>query len=126
MHVVTNGGMLFECYVRLLGSNESVDIIHRLERLSEREDEIADQQDELTSRLLENEESFFYGFVLNSVPRINRKCYHTLFWMTWNATFHGLSRIGVKVLSKVGLLTKMSTFDNVRKSKRCATEEHNK
>lgn len=126
MHVVANGGMLFECYVRLLGSNESVEILKRLERLSDQENETVHQQDDLTSRLLENEESFFYGFVLTSVPRIHRKCYHTLFWLTWNATFHGLSRIGVKVLSKLGLLAKMSTFDNIRQSKRRTTEEHNK
>jgi hypothetical protein len=57
----------------------------------------------------------FYGFVLTSCARLKQACRRQLYWHTANAVFHGLSRSGVRMQASLGLMMKMTTFDEMRK-----------
>ena len=112
--LVPLGGTLFEGYVKVFCTE---DCVRKLRRVHE-------QGDDGPDRVMTTEEFYnafepttrsFYGFLLTSCARLNQRCRRQLYWHTANAVFHGLSRSGVKVQASLGLMMKLSSFDDMRK-----------
>ena len=73
---------------------------------------------ELSASTVHDEASCFHGYMLHACAKVSNAGKRQLFWTTWNATFHGLSRIGLFLQSQLGFMSKPSTFDLMRDAER--------
>ena len=77
-----------------------------------------DIQDELKSRNANG----FVGWCLYHVSAIGSRCRRQMFYHTFVATYFGLSREGIDVLSRYGYLQALRTFDDTRDDIRIENE----
>lgn len=119
------GGFLFEYYL-LTASGYSDNRMFRqaIHRVTQNGDEWIGHPDE--EYLINATGAKFAGWLLFHVSNIGTNGREQLFYLTFAAKYHGLSRQGIDVLSKYGFATNMSRFDDMRRiclaKSRIATE----
>ena len=110
-----SGGKVFEDYVKLCGSWSSFEAL-KVVHLQLADEDMPDEPNaDICNKILEDESSFFHGYILHVCAKVSTQGRRQLFWSTWNATFHGLSRMGLFLQAQLGFMTKPSTFDTQRK-----------
>ena len=112
--VVKTGGHLFDAYVTLSGSYTTMG---KWRRYCGRKDQngvilLCSQLE--SDEIVEAEKNYFLGFCILQCGRVCSKSRTQLFFHTWTAVFHGLSRIGVHMLAQMGMAMKISAFDTQR------------
>jgi hypothetical protein len=65
--------------------------------------------------MLERDGGCFHGFVLMAVGNVGNNGKRQLYYPTFSARFHGLSRQGVQLMSHFGVLMNISTYDRHKK-----------
>ena len=103
------GGQLFFWYCATLGNVQTSRIVRRHAR-----PKLALQLPlELEEALVKREGMFFYGFILTScrVSAENRK---SLYSITAAAVYHGLSQMGVRILSAFGFVQPVSSLERLK------------
>ena len=104
------GGKVFEHYLDLMAKWST----HKLWRkhLDDHKHNDDHKMDAPTwERILKKERGPFMGFVLMATANIGNNGKTQLFYHTFNAKFHGLSRPGVDMLARYGYAMKNSLFD---------------
>jgi hypothetical protein len=66
--------------------------------------------------LLNKIQTKFFGWVLTTTASIVSKARKQLFYHTFIARYHGLSREGSDTLSQFGIMMKKTSYDTTRKS----------
>jgi len=61
--------------------------------------------------LVKREKGKWHGFVLLATANIKPKSRKQSFLVTFSARYHGLSRMGIRVLGYCGMLMKLSQYD---------------
>ena len=109
---VPTGGELFRMFVTMScsdGANRN---------LARAEERVREGGDPMTiaefEKVFATETHHFLGHAINACARVNRLCQGQLYYHTLNAKFHGLSRSGIEIQSKIGLMMSLSTFDDTR------------
>ena len=103
------GGQLFFWYCATLGNVQTSRIVRRHAR-----PKVALQIPlVLEEALVKREGMFFYGFILtsNRVSAENRK---SLYAVTAAAMYHGLSQMGVRILSAFGFVQPVTSLERAR------------
>jgi len=103
------GGQLFFWYCATLGNVQTSRIVRRHAR-----PKLALQLPlDLEEALVKREGMFFYGFILTScrVSAENRK---SLYSVTAAAMYHGLSQMGVRILSAFGFVQPVSSLERLK------------
>ena len=106
---MSTGGELFEQYLTVASSFTS----HRLWRAVCSTGDLADPATEQT--LIDKEACRFHGWVLMQCGSIGAKGRRQLFYCSFMAKYHGLSRQGREILAQFGFMTKKSSFDKIFK-----------
>jgi len=109
---VPTGGELFRMFVTMScsdGANRN---------LARAEERVREGGDPMTiaefEKVFATETHHFLGHAINACARVNRLCQGQLYYHTLNAKFHGFSRSGIEIQSKIGLMMSLSTFDDTR------------
>ena len=123
MHVVRNGGHLFDAYVTLLGSYSTLEKWNHYCTRKDQNGVIRMCSETESAEIIEAEKQHFLGFCMVQCARVASKSRTQLFFHTWNAVFHGLSRLGVHVLAQMGLMMKTSNFDTHRRQELDRTDQ---
>lgn len=118
------GGALFEAYVLIFGSWKSHNQLKALKAQSDDSEDDGAFDLAAAQEILQREKLHFLGFVLFVTSRIRTGCRDQMFYYTYNATYHGMSRQGVRVQSKLGFMMPLSSFDKIRATKRILAEEN--
>jgi hypothetical protein len=105
---VPTGGALFEQLLAETGSRNSIDKLNNLD-LSNEEVSIEEFQRKMFMEL-----RAFHGYLLMTLAQLSTKCRKQLFFHTRNATFHGMTRAGLKNLAPFGFMLKLTSFDTKR------------
>ena len=103
------GGQLFFWYCATLGNVQTSRIVRRHAR-----QKLALQiPRDLEEALVKREGMFFYGFILTTcrVSAENRK---SLYSVTAAAMYHGLSQMGVRILSAFGFVQPVSSLERLK------------
>ena len=112
--LVTRGGVLFESYLEGLSSYSSNKQWLEIKAAIERDEEYT-VDEHLEEEIVCRERGGFHGFVIKSMADIRNKGKKQLFFSTFVARYHGLSRMGTKLLSFFGFTTSMSNYDNIKR-----------
>ena len=114
LFLVTSGRRLFDYYVTLCGCYSLQEKWRCFLDKTDCEGNYQMCTPEESKPILEEEKNNFLGFCLTTCARVVAKSRSQLFFHTWNAVFHGLSRLGLHVQSVMGFMQKKSTFDTQR------------
>jgi hypothetical protein len=111
LHAVPRGGLAFERFLRIMGSEASLKTLHNREDANE----MFDVSEKVTAaeydKMLERDGGCFHGFVLMGVGNVGKNGKRQLYYPTFSARFHGLSRQGVQLMSHFGGFMSISTYD---------------
>jgi hypothetical protein len=55
-------------------------------------------------------EAMFHGYLLYHCNSVSKKAVKQMFFLTFAAKFHGLSKTGIKMLAKYGFISKITSF----------------
>jgi hypothetical protein len=66
--------------------------------------------------ILARDKNAFCAWVLTSINNMGLKGKQQMFFMSFTAQFHGLSRMGMSILANYGFMMKRSMFDSVREN----------
>jgi hypothetical protein len=113
--LVTSGGHLFDFYVTLAGSWKTQETWTSHLGRKDHSGKYQLCTPEESEPILNAEKNGFLGFCITQCGKIVSKSRAQLFYHTWNAVFHGLSRLGLHVQASMGLMQKLSNFDSQRK-----------
>ena len=98
---VLTGGRLFEMYLVTLASHKSNAMWKKIQKAVANnpatEVSLEDQNE-----IIDREQTNFHGFVLLACNSIGRKGKKQMFYSTFIARYHGLSRMGAELLAKYG------------------------
>jgi hypothetical protein len=98
---VLTGGLLFELYLVSLASRKSHKVWNKIQNAIARNPDtvvsLADQNE-----IIDREQTQFHGFVLLGCSSIGRNGKKQMFYSTFIARYHGLSRMGAEMLAKYG------------------------
>ena len=75
-------------------------------------------------QLIEQNSNGFVGWCLYHISAIGTRCRRQMFYHTFVATYFGLSRDGVDMLSRYGFAQALRTFDDTRDDIRITNEEN--
>ena len=115
-HTVSRGGLLLEIYLHGFACDTLHRKFTRLLKVTKNTGRDSIPDDDVDG-ILEEYGSKIAGclvFNLNSISTAGR---YQLFYVTFIAKFYGLSRMGIIILSKYGLVSSMTYFDNKRKER---------
>ena len=108
-HLGVIGGQLFFWYCVTLGNVQTSRIVRRHAK-----PKLALQIPlELEESLVEREGMFFYGFVLTTC-RVSGENRRSLYSVTAAAMYHGLSHMGVRILSAFGFAQPVTSLERAR------------
>ena len=114
VHAVPRGGFLFEYYLLTAsGYSDNRTFRQAIHRVTQNGDEWIGAPDE--EYLINATGAKFAGWLLFHVSNIGTNGREQLFYLTFAAKYHGLSRQGIDVLSKYGFATNMTRFDDMRR-----------
>lgn len=123
-HIVTTGGRLFEGYLDGMSSWATHKRWKDISRnFDPNEIDNMDLQD-VQNEIVERERGTFHGFVITSCANIGNKGQRQLFFHTFIARYHGLSRSGCETLSKFGLTMRRTSYDTHRKGTIMTARSH--
>ena len=111
---VLTGGRLFEKWLTTLASHQSHKMWKKIQRA------VIDNPDTVVSlerqnAIMDREQTNFHGFVLLACNSIGRKGKRQLFYATFIARYHGLSRMGAEILAKYGYTMSRTMYYDMRK-----------
>ena len=98
---VLTGGRLFEKYLVTLASHKSHGMWKKIQRAVTNNPATVVSL-EHQNEIMEREQTNFHGFVLLACNSIGRKGKRQMFYATFIARYHGLSRMGAEILAKYG------------------------
>ena len=113
--LVPTGGAAFESFLEIMGSDTSVCKLHRHKQRCKDKNTLELMPEFDFEQILERDGGIFHGFVLLGVGNIGRKGKNQLYFPTFSARFHGLSRQGVQIQSHFGGVLSISTYDRFQK-----------
>ena len=103
------GGQLFFWFCATLGNVQTSRLVRRHAR-----PKLALRLPlEMEEALVKKEGMFFYGFILTSC-RVSGENRQSLYSVTAAAVYHGLSQMGVRILSAFGFVQPVSSLNRVR------------
>ena len=108
------GGRLFELYLDLMGTPSTMKKWKLFQARKSRHGLPLRLSEDENLDILEREGTRFHGFVLNAcgMTTAGRK---QKFYLTFVAVFHGLSKMGVNMLSAFNMLMPSSSYYRMRK-----------
>ena len=111
---VSTGGKIFHCYLNLASSSTTYDWWMGRCRQRERSTNLhvpltLDEMD----RVLDAEGNFFHGFILQSI-HMSGHARTQLFYPTFAATCHGLSKMGRDMFASYGFCTPHTSYHRLR------------
>jgi hypothetical protein len=74
--------------------------------------------------LYKENEPMFHGYLLYHCNSISKTAVKQMFYLTFAAKFHGLSKTGIKMLSKYGFLSKLSSFRSLMECEEERASDH--
>jgi hypothetical protein len=105
------GGLVFEIYLNTMASPKS----HQLwkKHIKTARNHNNPMMDQATfDQILHKEKGKYHGFVLMTTSNICPKSKRQLFFITFSTRYHGLSRMGIQILSYYGMTMKLTAFDS--------------
>ena len=122
VHTVPICGTLFEWYMEVCASYSQNRKWSRILTENATGDGFP-LSDETQRQLMEQNGNGFVGWCLYHVSAIGTRCRRQMFYHTFVATYFGLSREGVDMLSRYGFAQALRTFDDTRNDIRLSNEE---
>jgi hypothetical protein len=108
---VPGGGEAFERFLQIMGSETSLKLINARKRSNEDNGVALTVTETEFGNMIERDGGCFHGFVLMGVGNVGNNGKRQLYFPTFSARFHGLSRQGVQLMSHFGGLMSISTYD---------------
>jgi hypothetical protein len=94
-----------------MGSDASLKNLRTRQIANESNDENLAVSEEVFSEMVERDGGCFHGYVLMGVGNVGNNGKRQLYYPTFSARFHGLSRQGVQLMSHFGGMMSISTYD---------------
>lgn len=113
-HVVQTGGQLLEHYMEGLSGFVSHQEWIALKAAVKREGAAGKYTNEAEETLIKREVGGFHGFVMKSCAGIGNTGKRQLFWTTFVARYHGLSRMGTELLSHYDFTTARTQYQAMK------------
>jgi hypothetical protein len=107
---VSTGGLAFEFFLDMAGSYTS----HKDKKKFTRNHPGAVMPDEMQEQIIARDKNAFCAWVLTSINNMGLAGKKQMFFMSFTAQFHGLSRMGMSILASYGFMMKKTMFDSVR------------
>jgi hypothetical protein len=108
---VPAGGLAFEIYLRIMGSDRSLAKLTQQATANASEEKRRTLSEMEFHKLSEWEAGKFHGFILMAIGNVGNNAKKQLYYPTFSARFHGLSRQGVQLMSHFGVLLSITTYD---------------
>jgi len=121
LYAVRIGGRLFEMYVEDYAPDSVHKLWHRIVSDCKRLDtrmSTSDSQSLVTQLAVS-----FYGYILVALRVRGSMANQQMFYMSHVTKYHGLSRLGLSILSTFGWSIPISTYDNKRRKLRSRNRE---
>lgn len=112
--VVRNGGQLLEHYMEGLSGFVSHQEWIALKASVKRDGVAGMLTNEAEEALIKREVGAFHGFVMKSCAGIGNTGKRQLFWTTFVARYHGLSRMGTELLSHYDFTTARTQYQAMK------------
>jgi hypothetical protein len=113
---VPSGGLAFELFLGVMGSDASA---KTLWKFAEENKDLVGNQQTLSQAdyeaVVRRDGGCFHGFILMGIKNMCRNSKRQLYFPTFVARFHGLSRQGVQIMSHFGTLMSITTYDAYEK-----------
>ena len=107
--VVSTGGLLLEAYILLMGTTEINKEFKRRKKFRNEDGNIQPYSADEMARVIAAEGNRFHGYMLLGV-QISGKARRQLFYPTFAASAHGLTKTGMDTLASYGFTSPHTTF----------------
>jgi hypothetical protein len=94
-----------------MGSDASLKLLRAREQANDELDDKLAVTEMAFAQMVERDGGCFHGFVLMGVGNVGNNGKRQLYYPTFSARFHGLSRQGVQLMSHFGGMMSISTYD---------------
>jgi hypothetical protein len=111
---VRTGGRLFEHYLEGLASYTSHKAWKKIKAEAVAAGEVAHGEEAAEEELLKRESGPFHGYVLQSCACIGNTGKRQMFFTTFVAKYHGLSRMGTEVLAHYKFMMSRGLYETMR------------
>jgi hypothetical protein len=108
---VPRGGLAFERFLQLMGSERSVKVLNAQKQANQELAVPLTITESDFDTMVERDGGCFHGHVLMAVGNVGNNGKRQLYYPTFSARFHGLSRQGVQLMSHFGGLMSITTYD---------------
>jgi hypothetical protein len=108
---VPRGGLAFERFLQQMGSERSVKVLNARKKANEGLPVPLPITETAFDIMVERDGGCFHGYVLMAVGNVGNNGKRQLYYPTFSARFHGLSRQGVQLMSHFGGLMSITTYD---------------
>ena len=112
---VPRGSLLFEHFIDIMGSWSTQERMKAHRKAMSDDPAVETMSDVVFAKIWSSERGAFVGFVLQAVGNIGTVGHNQLFYNTFCARFHGLSRQGVAILASHGYMLPITTYDRHEK-----------
>lgn len=112
--LVSTGGRLFEHYLEAYGSYTSHKQWKRIKARAKEDGQEALVHEDVQAELIQRESGGFHGYVLQSCACIGNTGKRQLFFTTFVAKYHGLSRMGTEILAHYNFMMSRGLYEAMR------------
>lgn len=112
--VVRTGGLLFEHFMEGMSSWTSHKLWQRMKGEADASGGPSLLDEEAENELVKRERGAFHGFVLQACASIGNKGKRQLFFTTFVAKYHGLSRMGAEIMAHYKFMMCRGLYETMR------------